>query len=261
MNRRDVVARDNPLLVTLRKLVHTPGAYRKLGQIWVEGAHLCDAALARGVRPPLAVGTEAALADPDLARLLGAAEQTVIVPTPLFSAVSGLSSPAQLGFVLALPPVQAIQPNVATVVLDGVQDAGNVGSVLRSASAMNVKQILAVKGTASLWSPKVLRAGMGAHFNLALHEGLSGEDLQALRVPLIATSSHAACEVSGADLPWPCGWLFGHEGQGVSPELLARCATTVRIPQPGGEESLNVAAAAAICLYEALRQRKTDPVQ
>jgi TrmH family RNA methyltransferase len=70
---------------------------------------------------------------------------------------------------------------------------------------------------------------------------------------LVATSSHAAQTLPRAALPKPCAWVFGHEGQGVQPELLARCAITVRIPQPGGEESLNVAAAAAICLYESSR--------
>ncbi|MCB1995037.1 MAG: RNA methyltransferase, partial [Rhodoferax sp.] len=105
-----------------------------------------------------------------------------------------------------------------------------------------------------LWSPKVLRAGMGAHFGLRLVEGLSLADLDNLALPLVATSSHAPATLPEADLPSPCAWVLGHEGQGVSADLMARCALTVRIPQPGGEESLNVAAAAAICFYESLRQ-------
>ncbi|TMH08390.1 MAG: RNA methyltransferase, partial [Betaproteobacteria bacterium] len=78
--------------------------------------------------------------------------------------------------------------------------------------------------------------------------------LDALQVPLVATSSHAAQPLHEVALPRPCAWVFGHEGQGVDADLLDRCALTVRIPQPGGEESLNVAAAAAICLYESARQ-------
>ncbi len=115
--------------------------------------------------------------------------------------------------------------------------------------------MLALKGTAALWSPKVLRAAMGAHFALQLHEGLSAHDLRDLRVPWVATSSHAGVSVHECTLPQPCAWVFGHEGQGIAAELASRCALTLRIPQPGGEESLNVAAAAAICLYEGLRQR------
>ena len=94
---------------------------------------------------------------------------------------------------------------------------------------------------------------MGAHFGLSLVEGLEESALEALKLPLVATSSHADQALPAASLPRPCAWVLGHEGQGVSAALLARCALTVRIPQPGGEESLNVAAAAAVCLYESSR--------
>ena len=97
---------------------------------------------------------------------------------------------------------------------------------------------------------------MGAHFALHLVEALAPADLDALAVPLVATSSHAAAAIDQLALPAPCAWVFGHEGQGVGPELMARCALTVTIPQPGGEESLNVAAATAICLYESARQSR-----
>jgi TrmH family RNA methyltransferase len=178
----------------------------------------------------------------------------VVVPDALFAGVSALPSPAGIGFLLPLPDQPAIEARVATVVLDRLQDAGNVGSILRSAAAFGVAQVLALQGTAALWSPKVLRAGMGAHFGLRLVEGLQPADLDALAVPLVGTSLQADALLPAAPLPTPCAWLLGHEGQGVAPALLARCALTVRIPQPGGEESLNVAAAAAVCLYESMRR-------
>jgi TrmH family RNA methyltransferase len=109
--------------------------------------------------------------------------------------------------------------------------------------------VIALRETAALWSPKVLRAGMGAHFGLTLFEGLDVEALSRLQIPLLVTSSHAGALVQDARLPFPCAWVLGHEGQGVSPDLVARAALQVRIGQPGGEESLNVAAAAAICLH------------
>jgi TrmH family RNA methyltransferase len=140
-------------------------------------------------------------------------------------------------------------PDAPSVILDRLQDAGNVGSILRSASAFGFRQILAMKGTAGLWSPKVLRAGMGAHFGLQLLEGLAPGELEGLQVPWLATSSHAGELLHRARLPWPCAWLLGHEGQGVAAMLEARAALRIRIGQPGGEESLNVAAAAAICLH------------
>ena len=154
---------------------------------------------------------------------------------------------------VAAPTSKEVQATTPTVVLDRVQDAGNVGSILRSASAFGFKQVLAIKGAAALWSPKVLRAGMGAHFGLHLVEGLSADDLNALDIPWVATSSHQGpflhTLLAEAKLPMPCAWLMGHEGQGVSPALAERAAVHVRIAQPGGEESLNVASAAAICLH------------
>jgi len=149
-----------------------------------------------------------------------------------------------------------LAPDAATVVLDRVQDAGNVGSILRSAAAFGFRQVLALEGTASLWSPKVLRAGMGAHFALALIENRRPEALEVLTLPLIGTSSHAEEDIVDAALEWPCAWLFGNEGAGASIAVQQRCARVVRIPQPGGEESLNVAAAAAICLWESARGRR-----
>ncbi|MGN1055663.1 MAG: TrmH family RNA methyltransferase, partial [Comamonas sp.] len=129
------------------------------------------------------------------------------------------------------------------------QDAGNVGSILRSASAFGFKQVIAMKGTAALWSQKVLRAGMGAHFALHLVEGVEPQALEQLQVPLLVTSSHRGDLIHQSTLPWPCAWAMGHEGQGVGAQVEALARQHVRIAQPGGEESLNVGAAAAICLH------------
>jgi TrmH family RNA methyltransferase len=249
-----VTSRDNPGLVQLRKLAHDPGAYRKTGRIWVEGEHLCEAAAARGVRPAQAVVAESGRQLKGVQALARSATRIAIVPDALFKSVSALDSPARLGFVLAHPAGAALQAGIPTVVLDRVQDPGNVGSILRTAAALGTRQVAALEGTCALWSPKVLRAGMGAHFALALVEGLHPGALDALELPLVATSSHAPRTLRDGALPWPCAWVFGHEGQGVGAGLAARCALTVRIPQPGGQESLNVAAAAAICLYESSLQ-------
>ncbi len=160
-----------------------------------------------------------------------------------------------MGFVLDLSDAQLLQPGVGTVVLDRLQDAGNVGSILRSASAFGFGQIAALKGTAALWSAKVLRAGMGAHFALRLVEGLEPENIDGLGLPLLATSSHQGSYLHRAALPWPCAWVMGHEGQGVSTALQQRAVQHIRITQPGGEESLNVGAAAAICLHASAASR------
>ncbi len=243
-----ITSRDNPLMRQLRQLAQDNTAYRKLGQVWLEGDHLCRALLARGMQPDIAVFTEQAWEQASDA-LREAAPRRVVIPSALMSGISGLESPAGMGFVWPLPAHAGPEAGVPTVVLDRLQDAGNVGSILRSAAAFGFVQVLALRGTAALWSPKVVRAGMGSHFGLRLIEGLAADDLDALAVPLLLTSSHQGDLLHRAPLPWPCAWVMGHEGQGVGEALAARANGWVRIGQPGGEESLNVAAAAAICLH------------
>lgn len=241
-------SRDNAWIKDLRRLAQDSTAYRKQGRIWLEGDHLCQAALARGWSPDVLVLAES-LGAAAFPQWQAAAGRVLWVADALWTGFSPLESPARVGFVMRLPAPAALKPDEASVVLDRVQDAGNVGSILRSAAAFGFSQVLALKGSAALWSPKVLRAGMGAHFALQLHEGLDADDLAGLRLPWVATSSHQGEWLHAKPLPWPCAWLMGHEGQGVSPVLSARAQHWVRIAQPGGEESLNVAAAAAICLH------------
>jgi TrmH family RNA methyltransferase len=250
-----VQSRGNAQWQRLRRLAQQPAAYRREGEVWLEGDHLCRAAVARGWRPSMAVFAETAWADPALRTLATAAASVLLLDDTLFDALSGLASAGRVGFTVAVPAARALEPGVPTVVLDRVQDAGNVGSLLRSAAALGASQVVALKGTAALWSPKVLRAAMGAHFALVLHEAAQPALLDTLGVPLVATTPHGGVVLPEAELPDPCAWVFSHEGQGIGPELLARCGLAVRIPQPGGEESLNVAAAGAICLYESARQR------
>ncbi len=254
---RLVTSRSNPQWQQLRKLAIDPTAYRKKGEVWIEGEHLCAAYVARGGIPVHAVIDDPAWEQPTLRALACRAETVLVVAPALMAALSALESTPPIGFAIAWPGVGAIVPGRATVVLDRLQDAGNVGAILRSAAAFGFTQVVALKGTAALWSPKVMRAGMGAHFALNLVEGVEPGALAGLDVPLLATSPHASAAIGGVALPWPCAWVLGHEGQGVSADVLARCTQCLAIPQPGGEESLNAAAAAAICLYESVRQRSS----
>ena len=243
-----VTSRDNALVKDLRRLSQDSTAYRKQGRVWLEGDHLCRAALLRGLTPAIAVFSESfwPMAPTEWAR---AAIKTIVIADALLPEISGLESPARMGFVIDLPAPAALSPAAPSLILDRVQDAGNVGSMLRSASAFGFSQVIALRGTAALWSPKVLRAGMGAHFGLQLLEGVEPQALDGLTVPIIVTSSHDGAFLHQQTLPMPCAWAMGHEGQGVGDDLMARASLKVRIAQPGGEESLNVAAAAAICLY------------
>jgi TrmH family RNA methyltransferase len=246
-----VSSRDNPLLVRLRKLARHPGRLPQARP----GPPRRRAPLRRLACPRSASGAARArrrerVADGAHAALSEAAEATVVVADATMAELSSLDTPAAAAFVVPLPAAPAIRGDAPSVVLDRVQDAGNVGSILRSAAAFGFSQVIALEGTASLWSPKVLRAAMGAHFALDLIENRQVDALAALTLPLIGTGSHAEESVADAVLDWPCAWVFGNEGAGASAAVQQCCARVLRIPQPGGEESLNVGAAAAICLYE-----------
>ena len=247
-----ITSRDNPLVKAIRRLAQDSSAYRKQGQFWLEGDHLCRAALVRGVQPQQVVLAES-FWQAHGSEWSDTGVQVLVFPDALFASLSPLESPARMGFVVAWAAAPEVLSGVATVVLDRVQDAGNVGAILRCASAFGFRQVLALQGTAALWSHKVLRAGMGAHFGLHLAEGLDESALDVLNLPLLVTSSHQGpylheLQAQGG-LPRQCAWVMGHEGQGVRDSLMARARLKVRIAQPGGEESLNVATAAAICLH------------
>ena len=141
------------------------------------------------------------------------------------------------------------------MVLDRLQDAGNVGSILRSASAFGFTQIAAVKGAAALWSAKVLRAGMGAHFALRLYADVDLAELVARYDGTVyAAAGDAETAVYDVDLTGRVALLFGNEGAGISAPLRRAAKTSISIPMSGKAESLNVAAAAAVCLFERVRQ-------
>lgn len=274
-----ISARDNPLLKALRKTSYDNLGYRKTGLIWLEGDHLCRAYLEAGRIPEkvLCVQGKEHLLETWFAPP-AAADKTPLAQTPhyllsaeLMASISNLESTPAVGFVCSLaqegaaaapgaganvaadaaadPATAAPQPGLATVVLDRVQDPGNVGSILRSAAAFGFTQVLALPGTAGLYSGKVLRAGMGAHFSLQLHESCSLADIKALGLPLLLAQAHQGEALHRAKLPWPCAWVFGHEGQGIAASVQALPHHSVHIVQPHGQESLNVAAAAAICLH------------
>jgi TrmH family RNA methyltransferase len=244
-------SKANATFQSLKKLAHDNQAPKRQGRLWLEGDHLCHAALARGCKVERVVATVDGLA---LLKALGldCPAEVVLLTQALWRDLSTLQSAVEFAFVLALPESKPLDSRIATVILDRVQDPGNVGSILRSASAFGFKQVVLLTGTASVWSPKVVRAAMGAHFGLHLLEGLRESDLSDLAMPLFVTSSHGGQALEllpKSKTDKPIAWIFGNEGQGVSATLLEKADCRVCIAQPGGEESLNVAAAAAICLH------------
>lgn len=254
-----ITSKDNPFYKRLKQLAQSNTHRRKAGQTLLEGVHLADAYLGALGQPLVCVAAESALDDAEVAAIWARvdADKRVCLPQALFEPLSTVVNGVALLFLVDMPTghLPASQ-QTDCVILDAVQDAGNVGSILRSAAAAGVRDVYCMSGTALVWSSKVLRSGMGAHFGLNIVEHCTPDSLAPrLAVPLLATSLQASSSLYAQDLRTPVAWIFGNEGAGVSPHWLERVQTPVRIPQPGGMESLNVAACAAICLFEAVRQR------
>jgi TrmH family RNA methyltransferase len=258
---KSITSRDNALYKELKQLAASSQERRKSGRCVLEGIHLCEAYLQYVGAPQLCVIGESAGRHAEAAALLARCEQgadaCIMLPDALFHSVSQVENGVDLLFVVATPQApRAPELTRAAVLLDQLQDPGNLGSILRSAAAAGIGEVYCSPGTASAWSPKVLRSGMGAHFLLTIFENIDLAQLvRDARLPVLATSSHAAQSVYQADLRQPAAWLFGHEGQGVSAALLALAGSQLAIPHIGEVESLNVAASAAICFFEQMRQR------
>ena len=255
-----LTSRDNPFYKRLKALTGSVQQQRKSGVILLEGVHLAQAFLERGLEPDQCVVSESALLLAEVQAITAQLDSSrvIVLPDALYQALSTLAN--GVGLILLAPLTAPVWPARITgdcLILDGVQDAGNVGSILRSAAAANIRAIFCVSGTAFAWAPKVMRAGMGAHFMLDIVEGVEAADILAqLAVPVAITDSHGAHAVFDTPLQGPLAWVFGNEGAGVSEQWRSAATHRVTIPQPGGMESLNVAAAAAVCLFEQVRQRR-----
>lgn len=257
---KHVTSRDNALFKHLKALTGSTHARRKAGQSVLDGVHLAQAYVAARGQPVSCVVSERHYDHAEVRPLLEGIDpdRVVLLADALFAQITSVVNGIDLMLVIDTPGGH-LPSTIDTdcVILDGVQDAGNVGSILRSAAAAGISHAFLTTGCAFAWSVKTLRAGMGANFHLNIVEHCTLGMLESrLAVPLLATSSHADAAVFDTDLRQPVGWVVGNEGAGVSPEWMARVSRTVGIPQPGGLESLNVAAATAVCLFEAVRQRR-----
>ncbi|UNW05154.1 TrmH family RNA methyltransferase [Acinetobacter indicus] len=250
-------SKDNPKIKHLRGLIEQNSYRKKQGQTVLEGSHLCLAWLEQNRKINAIFTTENALKHPDLNDILDQYQGTVfVIGESLYKDLSTLGTTLACLAIVNLPSSsQALDYQADTLILENVQDPGNVGTLLRSAAAAGIQQIVCTKGSASLWSPRVLRAGMGAHFSLQTFENIQLEEiLEQFKIPVYVTSSHRSTSLYAKDLSQPCVWILGNEGQGVSDYALAH-AEAVTIPQPGGQESLNVAIAGSVCFFEMVRQR------
>ena len=250
-------SKDNPKLKHLRGLIEQNTYRKKQGQTVLEGTHLTLAWLAKDRQIKSIFTTEQALQHADLEEIQSQYTGIIFVLSEsLYKDLSTLGTSIACLAIVDFPNSrQALNFTEDTLILENVQDPGNVGTLLRSAAAAGIEQIVCTKGSASLWSPRVLRAGMGAHFSLFTYENIELEEvLKQFKIPVYVTSSHESESLYSKNFRKQCVWILGNEGQGASDYALAH-AEAVSIPQPGGQESLNVAVAGSICFFEMVRQR------
>ena len=253
---KQIQSRDNPFFKSLKRLAESGRERRKTGQTLLDGVHLVEAYEAVFGPVETLIVAESALASGEISVFVEGRD-TVVLADSLLRDLGLVDTPSGLLAVARMPTaIATVNREKNAILLDSVQDPGNVGTLLRTAAAAGIGQALLSTGCASAWSPKVLRAGQGAHFALAIHEDV---DLAGFMADYQGTTAVTTLEEATSlyDARWdgPLAWVFGAEGQGVSPELLAAAQLRIRIPMPGAVESLNVAAAAAICLFEMMRRR------
>ena len=273
----DISSSSNPKWRHLRELLESARERRRSGQTVLEGWHLLDAWLATGrpirqlVIPQRTLQQLAGVPASDGDDIDESVEHSspvqvaadahwLILDDRLFGELDLLPSPSPVLAVVDIPQ-RALPARLGEggdiIVLDRVQDPGNVGAILRTAAAAGVQTLLTTPGTAACWAPKVLRAGMGGHFVMDIVENVAPEALQALatHLPLAGTVLQGGQSLYATDLRSPLAWVFGNEGEGIAPALQERLGLRLTIPQAAGVESLNVAASAAVCLFEQRRQR------
>lgn len=257
-----ITSSDNLRFRGLLKLAQSSRERRSAGLSLLDGIHLV-AAYAEHVGTPAEIVLSRSGAESAEVRILLAAQgidDALLLSDALFRQLSSVATPTGIMAVVPTPRVAAPDRLTGSSVwLEDIQDPGNVGSILRSAAAAGIDTVCLSRHAVHAWSPRVLRAGMGAHFALRIIEGV---DLQALAGVysgvIVATAVNHGVPVFSADLTGDVALLFGNEGAGLSPDLAALARQTVHIPMPGRVESLNVGAAAAVCLFERVRQLRAQ---
>jgi TrmH family RNA methyltransferase len=262
-----ISSRDNAFFKQLVKLSGSAQQRRAAGLTLLDGVHLIRSyRLALGQPPKNLLVSESGCQNEEIKQLLSeerdkeAENETavIVLSDALFRAISPVKTPGGVMALVAIPKRQALperEEDSFWVLLEAIQDPGNLGSILRSAVGAGVSNIYLSDGCADAWSPKTLRAAMGAHFLIRIHEQSDlGVVARGFNGKVIATSLKAKNSLYQTRLAGPVAFIFGNEGMGLSDTLLQAASDRIVIPMPGGTESLNAAAAAAVCFFERVRQ-------
>lgn len=255
---KHISSKENPAWKALVRLCHSGRERRKQNRCVLEGAHTIRAYIERYGSPEhLVVDARSLRENAENAALVAQVPgDTVIVAEPaLFDELAQTAAPTRIVAVAAVPMPRSTTPAAFGLLLEDIQDPGNVGTILRVAAAAGVSHVLLTRGCAFGWSPKVIRAAQGAHFFLDIVENA---DLARVTTEfsgrIVAALPRADTSLFDADLRGPLLLLLGNEGAGLTEAAVSMSTLSVRIPMPGGFESLNAASAAAICVFEKVRQ-------
>jgi TrmH family RNA methyltransferase len=253
-----ITSRDNARVKRWARLCRDSRFRKTARRAVIEGPHLVTALLAAGIRPVALLTSEGTAIDPEIhKRIKQAHMEPVALSQSVFNSIADTETPQGIAAEIEIPEGHLAKGDC--VFLEGVQDAGNVGTIIRSAGAFGAGSVVLDRACADPWSPKALRAGMGGHFSLQIVAVSSLEEaLEEFKGKLLCTVAKAGVDLRQADLSGRVGWVFGNEGKGVSPRLQEKAGQKVTIGTAAGTESLNVAAAAAICLYESFRRGKPN---
>lgn len=248
-----ITSRENEQFRTLLDLAEHRQTRRETGRTLLDGAHLLDEALRAGRVPERLILSDSC---PDWeawqARLPGM--QIVCLPRSLFNKLSPVASPTGLMAEIVIPHYPPDQPTECAVLLEDIQDPGNLGTLVRTAAAAGVDAVFLSVGCAEAWSPKALRGGQGGHFHVRMHESVDLADwVRRFNGKVLAASLRSLRGLFELDLSGRIAFAFGNEGAGLSQDLLSVCEP-FSIPMAARVESLNVTSAAAVCLFERVRQ-------
>ncbi len=257
---KSIQSSDNPFFKELFKLAGSVRQRNKASQTLLDGPHLLAAYLERDCQPKHVLLNSAALDDEEIAGLLRRLRSVPIsqLDDRLFAKLSELKTPTGVLALIEIPrPTASISAAGFALLLEDIQDPGNLGSMLRTAAAAGCDAVWLSPGSADAWSPKVLRAAMGGHFALDIFEQ---QDLpgvaKAFSGALLAAAPDGPRSLYDCDLCGRVAFLVGNEGAGLSEQLQSLATHRINIPMHRQVESLNAAAATAICLFEAVRQRE-----
>ncbi|MSQ80532.1 MAG: RNA methyltransferase [Candidatus Methylopumilus sp.] len=257
MKRQVISSRGNQHFKHLKKLSESPRYRHEMQQTILDGMHLIESYVESFGSPDSIALIEGGDID-KIAQYLNEETQVLEFPAGLFSEITPVASPTGILASINIPHLDISKKQNCILLLEDIQDPGNLGSILRSASAVGVDLVYLSDRCADLWSPKVLRGGQGAHFYLPCIEKAIFSDITKTFKGKIFATELSGNSIFKENLKGPVAFIFGNEGNGLRRDTIQLSTQSIHIPMHKSIESLNVSAAVSVCLYEKFRQEHFD---